>query len=273
MTSAALRKIALASKSDPGIAMHYKQDAIVEYNNPNLFPGMFPTLFPLGIGGFEDSCRERTVSLESHARHLLDTPDRCFHYHYFYTFVVLNLIQQRKAHLHTSLTVKSNRFHSIAPALLSVHPSVLQSLANSIRDEHNPALFSSEEKDAMLLLKEVNTISAKVPGSQASKVQTRHEIRSYFSHFGLPTLFFTFNPSASHSPIFQVIYGNDDIDLDFDCCNLPATQSERVHNVAKDPVAAADFFEFMHVCLFHDLFGWDFDKRKSNDNGGILGKL
>ena len=27
---------------------------ISEYNNPSLFPGMFPTLFPYGIGGFDD---------------------------------------------------------------------------------------------------------------------------------------------------------------------------------------------------------------------------
>lgn len=88
----------------------------------------------------------------------------------------MNLIQCRKAHLHTSLTIKSSCFHSIAPALVSVHPKILQSLANSIRDEHNPALFSPEEKDALLLLKEVNTISAKIPGSQAAKIHTRHEI-------------------------------------------------------------------------------------------------
>ncbi|KAE9387265.1 hypothetical protein BT96DRAFT_960430 [Gymnopus androsaceus JB14] len=222
---------------------------------------MFPTLFPLGIGGFEDSGRSPTVSLESHAKHLLDSADRAFRYHYFYVFVVLNLIQRRKAHLHTSLSIKSSRFSTVAPALLSVHP------------DHNPLLFTSEEKSALLLLKEVNTISSKVPGSQASKVHARHEIRSYFSHFGLPTLFFTFNPSAMHSPIFQVIFGNDDIDLDTDHPTLPSTRSARARNVAKDPVAGADFFEFMRTCLFQDLFGWDFKAGKSSDNGGIFGKI
>ncbi|KAE9384722.1 hypothetical protein BT96DRAFT_841819, partial [Gymnopus androsaceus JB14] len=273
MTSSALRNIALASNPEANTHIRYAQDPIPEYNNPDLFPGMFPTLFPLGIGGFEDSRRNPVVSLELHARLLLDTADRAFRYHYFYSFVALNLIQRRKGHLHTSLSVKSSRFQAIAPILISVHPDVLSNLARSMRDEYNPTLFTAEEKDALLLLKEVNTISAKVPGSQAAKVLTRHEIRSYFSHFGLPTIFFTFNPSATHSPIFQVIFGIEDIDLDSEFPALPLTRSERARNVAKDPVAAADFFDFMRTCLFRDLFGWDFNAGKSNHQGGILGKL
>lgn len=86
-------------------------------------------------------------------------------------------------------------------------------------------------------------------------------------------MFFTLNPSATHSPIFQVIYGNEEIDLDFDRPALPVTRSERACNVAKDPMAAADFFEFMHVCLFRDLLGWNFDKGKSTEQGGVLGPL
>ncbi|KAE9389474.1 hypothetical protein BT96DRAFT_834826, partial [Gymnopus androsaceus JB14] len=239
--------------------IHYKLDPITEYNNPDLFLGMFPTLFPLGIGGFEESSRNPSVSLEMHAKHLLNLGDRCFWYHYFYLFVALNLIQWWKAHLHTSLSIKSSRFSTIAPALLSVHPDVLSNLANNIRDEFNPALFTLEEKNALLLLKEVNTILSKVPGSRSSKVYAQHEIRSYFSYFGLPTLFFAFNPSATHSPIFQVIFGIHDIDLDSNHPALPITHSDCARNIAKDPVAAVDFFDFMRTCLFEDLFGWDFN--------------
>jgi hypothetical protein len=43
--------------------------------------------------------------------------------------------------------------------------------------------------------------------------------------------------------------------------------------LAKDPVAAADFFEFCVTCVFEYLFGWDYAARKSTDRGGILGHL
>ena len=41
--------------------------------------------------------------------------------------------------------------------------------------------LSPVEQDALTLLNHVNTISARIPSSQASKIFTRNEIRSYFA--------------------------------------------------------------------------------------------
>lgn len=51
------------------------------------------------------------------------------------------------------------------------------------------------------------------------------------------------------------------------------SKCERALRLAKDPVAAANFFEFCYCALFVYLLGWDFDSKKTNENGGILGKL
>ena len=48
---------------------------------------------------------------------------------------------------------------------------------------------------------------------------------------------------------------------------------ERAIRLAKDPVAAADFYEFSFKCCFEYLLGWDFKKGKSTDTGGIFGHL
>jgi len=48
---------------------------------------------------------------------------------------------------------------------------------------------------------------------------------------------------------------------------------ERALRLAKDPVAAADFFEFCVKSLFHFLLGWDYSTHSSTKEGGILGKL
>src|SRR6202042_2302034 len=95
----------------------------------------------------------------------------------------------------------------------------------------------------MDLLKQLNMVSAQIPGSQASKIFVRNEIRSYFSEFGLPHIYFTFNPSVTHSPIFQVMFGDQSIDL---TSRFPflVPSNERALRLAKDPVAAADFFDF-----------------------------
>ena len=41
------------NKNNPDLVLHHASAAISEYNNPDLMPGMFPTLFPFGIGGLK----------------------------------------------------------------------------------------------------------------------------------------------------------------------------------------------------------------------------
>ncbi|KAF8221097.1 hypothetical protein L208DRAFT_1535382, partial [Tricholoma matsutake] len=42
-----------------------------EFVNPNLFPKIYPTLFPFGVGGFEDQTCKQPISLKRHVKHLL----------------------------------------------------------------------------------------------------------------------------------------------------------------------------------------------------------
>ncbi|KAH7909211.1 hypothetical protein BJ138DRAFT_1011307, partial [Hygrophoropsis aurantiaca] len=44
--------------------------AVNEFNNPALFPMIYPTLYPYGLGGFEDSARSAKLSLKRHVKHL-----------------------------------------------------------------------------------------------------------------------------------------------------------------------------------------------------------
>lgn len=234
-----------------------------EYNNPDLLPGMFPTLFSYGIEGFKDKSRPTLLSFQQQAQYYLNLADHCFRYHHSHLFVALNMIQRRAAHLHTFFTVKKSNFNIIAWKLTQVSADVLNSLASRLEREHKVTQLTVEEKAAYVLLQQVNTISARIPGSQASKIFVRNEMRAYFSYFGLPHLFFTFNPSAAHSPIFQVMYGEKSIDLSH-CFPKFISGRKRALRLAHDPVAAADFFEFCwHMCFEH-LLGWNFKTQSSN---------
>jgi hypothetical protein len=120
----------------------------------------------------------------------------------------------------------------------------------------------------MDLLKHVNTVAARIPGSQASQIYICNEIRSYFGYFGMLQLFFTANPSATHSPIFQVMYGDTNVDLTSRFPQL-APSRERAIRLARDPVAATDFFQFSIQCIFRYMFGWDYQKRCSLPEGAF----
>ena len=271
-TASALRNLIPHSSSGPDLIIHRGSQAINEYNNPDLFPGMYPTLFPYGIGGFEDKKRLTPLSFQQQAQYLLNVPDRSFRYHQSFLFVVLNIHQRHLAHLYMAFTCKKSNFNRIAERLTSILPEILNQVAFHLEQEHKLSEMSHEEKNALSLLQHVNTISARIPGSEASKIYIRNEIRSYYGYFSLPHLFFTFNPSVAHSPIFQVMFGDHTVDLSERFPRLVSAR-ERAIRLAQDPVATADFFQFSVQCCFKYLLGWDFKKQQLSPEGGLFGRL
>src|ERR1700692_3229728 len=168
--------------------------------------------------------------------------------------------------------IQKKKFQSIAEKLISVTPDTLLSTARHLEHEGKYQDLSKEQCNVMDLLKQVNTVAARVPGSQASQIHIRNEIRNYFGYFGMPQLLCTATPSATHSPIFQVMCGDTNVDLSRQFPQLVPSR-KRAIRLANDPVAAADFFDFSIKCIFKYLFGWDYDKRQSMSEGGILGHL
>ncbi|KAK0225986.1 hypothetical protein IW262DRAFT_1446807 [Armillaria fumosa] len=218
-----------------------------EYNNPDLMMGMFPTLFPFGIGGFEDTERSIDISFHSQCNYYLDTVCKDFRYHNAFIF----------AHLFTHFAVKSDRFDHVADDIASVKPETICAVARHLEREEQQKVF---------------TLLGQITGSEASKVFYRNEMRAYAGHFGLFHLFFTANPAPAHSPIFQFMWGDKTVDLDARYPRI-AEYAQRGLRLAQDPVAGMDFFDFVVRCLFQYMFGWDFDAGMSTEAGGILGHL
>ncbi|KIJ24997.1 hypothetical protein M422DRAFT_193996 [Sphaerobolus stellatus SS14] len=233
---------------------------------------MYPTLYPYGIGGFEDPSRQVTLSLQVQTNYYFDITDRSFRYHNVFMFVIFNIIQRRTAHLHTYFTVKKSNFESVAKKLCGLSADLIKSVAIHLQREQPYNDLSPKQRDVFDLLKNVNTIATKIPGSQASKLLLRNEIRSYTTLFGLPHIYLTMNPNPVHSPIFQVMFGDEEIDLSKRFPEL-AEPTERAHRLAKDPIAAADFFQFCIDTFFEHLMGWVSASRKSSENGGLFGHI
>ncbi|TRM62201.1 hypothetical protein BD626DRAFT_404399, partial [Schizophyllum amplum] len=271
-TASALRSLLPHASSRPDLVIHRSSAASPEYNNPNLFPGMFPTLFPNGYGGFEDPQRVIPISMEKQAEYFLDVDHHAFGKHHAFIFVVLNILQRRKSHLHSHFTVNRTSFEAVATELASIPVENIIKVANHLEHEGKVNELDDNGRRVLLLLDKVRSVSAKVPGSEASKIAIRNDIRNYFGFFGMPFLYFTFNPSPVHSPIFQVMFGDETVDLSTRYPSL-VPGPERARRLAADPIAAADFFEFSYRTLFTHLFGWDYDHHESTPTGGILGRV
>lgn len=261
-----------SAKTEVGLEIHKGPRPLAEYNNSSLIPGMYPTLYPYGIGGFEIRKRPTKLSFKAQANYYLDITDRKFRYHHSFIFVVLNIIQRREGHLQTSFTVKRSNFDQVARAINETSADSIRKLAETIEKEGHPKRLTSEEQKVFSMLKHVNTIATKVPGSSASKTLCRNEIRSYVGVMGVPQIFLTINPSPQHHPVFMMMYGDQTVNLNERYPDI-VPGPERAKRLAHDPVAAADFFDRSIRLIFQHLFGWDFENGRSSEKGGILGVL
>ncbi|KAJ7024140.1 hypothetical protein C8F04DRAFT_881201, partial [Mycena alexandri] len=67
-----LRSAALKHLQRPGsnyIEIPHDPNPANEFNNPHLFPMMYPTLFPYGLGGLEDKQRRTRLGFKRHVKH------------------------------------------------------------------------------------------------------------------------------------------------------------------------------------------------------------
>lgn len=62
----------------PELVLHRGSAAVPEYNDPDLIPGMYPALFPVGTGSFDIPNRVCALSFAKQAGHYLDLADRSF---------------------------------------------------------------------------------------------------------------------------------------------------------------------------------------------------
>lgn len=106
----------------------HSKSPVSEYDNPALFPCMFPHLFPCGIGGLEDKNRRTHVSIEAHVKHLLNLSDTRFQVDHSFAFVAMNILQCRKTSRASRFKVNRKAYKRAAELLSSVEASTFQRL-------------------------------------------------------------------------------------------------------------------------------------------------
>jgi hypothetical protein len=240
-----------------------------EFNNTELFPMIYPTLFPYGIGGFEDKNRNTKLSVQRQVKHFLNLTDRRFQEHPTFMFVVFNMLQRRTMLLQTKLKTEKSNFEWMANQFASVSPETIHSVADKLKSgKRETFTWTNDEKKIADLMQQVNTITSYVDGSAAARVNMWNEIRGLMVDQGLPSFYVTINPADIYNPIIKLLAGYD-IDID---CLLP----EQVPNyweqsimVAKNPAIAAKFFNLYMKAFISCLMAYD--PKYKDLNGGLFG--
>ena len=233
-----------------------------------MFPMLYPTLFPYGIGGFEDRRRLVPIGFENHVKHMLALNDRRFQEHYSFMFVAFNIIQRRKLLLHTSLRVNQKNFNNWAQRFADVSINTIQALTERASGGSHPTAETDNKQQALDLLKEVKLISANVPGSAASRLTMRNEIRANILSLGVPSFYVTVNPVDIYNPMVSFLAGRD-IDIDNLLSHEIPMYWDQAKVVARNLCIAAEFFHTYITAFISAILGYDLKQRSIAP--GILG--
>jgi Helitron helicase-like domain at N-terminus len=212
-----------------------------EFFNPDLFPMIYPTLFPYGVGGFEDKRRKAPLSMKRQVKHLCSLSDKRFQEHYSFLITAFNILQRRAVLLHTSLKTRKSTFPTLADDFSSVSQEAIHVVTERISRGDAITANNIEERKVLNLMKQVNTVTSNVPGTSASRIAMCNEIRGLMIEKGFPSFFVTINPADVYNPLIKFLAGAE-IDIDDLLPEEVPNYTEQTILIAKNPFIAAKFF-------------------------------
>lgn len=239
-----------------------------EYEDFNLFPLLYPTLFPYGHGGFEHPDRRRPIGIKLHARHLFSLADNRFQEHYSFLFTVFNILQRRIVSQKARLKVKKSYFDEFANSLHNISEESIAGVAERYSKGDFSSTYSDQEKLVLRLMREVNLVSQPVPGSSSSKHVLRNQIRAMMTDLGLPSFYITINPADIYNPLVRFLAG-EEIDVDNIGSDNRCDSWKQSILVARNPFVAGKFFHIYMQAFFKCLLG--FDVKTMSCSNGLFG--
>ncbi|EJD40481.1 hypothetical protein AURDEDRAFT_70083, partial [Auricularia subglabra TFB-10046 SS5] len=110
-------------------------------------------------------------------------------------------MQRRSILLNTKLKVSRSNFAPVSRDLSAVSWEAVQRVCQRASAGEHVVPKDDDERRVMRLMNHVKVLTSKVPGSAASKITMRNEIRALMMTKGLPSWYVTVNPADTFNPI------------------------------------------------------------------------
>ena len=233
------------------------------WNNPQLYPSMFPWLFPYGMGGLGNESIPSELKISDSVRkdNWLMYYDKRFQHDEVFSIVAFNHQQIKNSRDGGYLLTLKNNFSDVAQRLARIKVSMLDDLISRSMTGH-VVPENDSERDCFRLLTDVDYVATHVDGSVTNRRRMRNEIWSMTSYLGAPSWFITFAPADINHPI-ALYYAGDNNTYYPDV----AEHSDRVRLIASNPVAGARFFKFMADNFIKHVLGYG-----NSGRDGLYGK-
>ena len=230
------------------------------YNNPQLYPKMFPWLFPYGLGGIGNERSFKKIAVTERKKLLLMYHDKRFQRDRTFPLIAFNEEQIKSGTTGSYLLAKTESFDRIVERLFKMDDSTLLQIIEQLKSGQRKSL-NDDQKEAFRLLADMDFVSSRVDGSITNRRRMRNQIWSLSFELGPPSWFITYAPADENHPI-AIYYA------DTDQTYYPAVYSKdkRHKMIGENPVAGARFFKFMTDLFIRHVLGHGLKRR------GIYGK-
>ncbi|KAL0958411.1 hypothetical protein HGRIS_000552 [Hohenbuehelia grisea] len=159
------------------LSVGHHRDPESMWNNPDLYPKMFPWLFPYGLGGVGTS----KLSGKNHKRFLLMYHNKRFQIDPTFPFVAFSHEQIKSGTTGGFLLAKKSTFSDISKRFTNLNRDVLDNLISRLEKNEHVVPQSEEEKMCFRVIRDLDHIAGKVDRSTTSKMNMRREIWSFIS--------------------------------------------------------------------------------------------
>lgn len=252
--SIAARKVAALAHLHSGghvLAVGSGEQPESVYNNHQLYPQLFPWIFPYGLGGVGNAKLKGLMSEQVHKKHLLMYHDKRFQTEFRFLLLAFNHAQVKSGASRSFVLTKRSNFRDVITRLMSIDPAVLKVLSNRLQDGEKVVPVTEDEKRCYALMDQIDYIGGRVQGSLAGKKQMRHELWSLVACIGAPSWFITLSPVDSKHPLC-IYWAGKDVEFNLDL----GDQNEKIRRVAANPVAGARFFHFLVQLFIRHILRW-----------------
>ncbi|KAF5358681.1 hypothetical protein D9758_007767 [Tetrapyrgos nigripes] len=210
------------------------------FNNPLLYPSIFPWLFTYGLAGIGMTSINR-FSEKSHKKYYMSYHDQRFQTDPLFSFVAFSHEQVKKTTSNGFALTQKNCFSSIADRILNINSRALDDLIKRLDNGGIVKPETDEEKLLYEVMKDLDYVGGSVKGTMSSKKFLRVKLWSLISYLGAPSWYITFSPSDTTHPLC-LYYATTDEHFDL---NLNLPDDERTRKIINNPVAGAKFFDFV----------------------------
>jgi hypothetical protein len=173
-------------------------------------------------------------------------------------YLAYDMLQLRTSSLANGLLIQRQKWKSATDDIADLTEDQLLDALKAL-EEHRKI----EDPLIRRLLRDVESIATRVPGSFAQKLKLRAEIRGQIIRYGMPAFWVTINPSDLRNPLVLILAGVQFSGDIFATANSAIREAMATSN----PVAVAEFFH--HVCkaIFEGLLA------SNTGHVGILGDV